>query len=96
MAARKKALDAANPYVGSGDPDDLGPMQRLAHDILIDRGDLLPSVDRIMQAGLAEDETVQALTLFQGALATPGDPHRDPRLAIAAATGGATPAPAAP
>jgi hypothetical protein len=87
MAARKKAAaGSANPYSTSGDPGDLSPDRRIAHDILLLRGDLLPSIDRIMGAGLGEDATVRALTLFRTAVEHPGDPNRDPRSAIAAAT----------
>ena len=42
-----------------------------------------------MNAGLSEDDTVGALTLFRSALGAPGDRNRDPRVAIAA-YGGAT------
>lgn len=89
MAAAKKRTTSvpSNPYVTTGDPEELSPANRVAHEILEVRGDLLPSVDRIMSAGLVEDEAVQALSLFRDALTTPGDPNRDPRVAIAAATG---------
>lgn len=88
MAARKRAAPRpSNPYGSSTDTDDLSPANRVASEILTSRGDLLPSVDRIMGAGLAEDDAVQALTLFRDALDQPGDPNRDPRVAIAAATG---------
>jgi hypothetical protein len=79
--SRKNA--APNPYRGSTSPDDLGPANRIAFDIVADRRDLLPSVERIMNAGLAEDDTVQAITMFRDALETAGDPNRDPRVAIA-------------
>lgn len=89
MAAKKKAAGGPpNPYVTSADPDDLSPDRRIAHDILTGRGDLLPSIDSIMQAGLAQDDTVRALTLFRTAVENPGDPNRDPRVAIAAASDG--------
>ena len=88
MAAKKRAASApSNRYVTAGDPDDLGPADRLAHDILTVRGDLLPSVDRIMSAGLDDTGAAEALSLFQAALDAPGDPNRDPRIAIAAAGG---------
>jgi hypothetical protein len=72
-----------NPYLSAGTPDDLGPADRIAFDIIADRHDLLPSVERIMNAGLDQDSTVRALTLFRAALGVIGDPHRDPRVAIA-------------
>jgi hypothetical protein len=36
-----------------------------------------------MNAGLDDDATLRAMTLFQESLVTAGDPHRDPRVAIA-------------
>jgi len=84
MATKKRAArPAAKPYHGSGSGDDLSPSNQIAYQILAERSDLLPSVDRIMNAGLTEDATVQALNLFRDAVANPGDPNRDPRAAIA-------------
>lgn len=74
---------APNPYRSSTSPDDLGPANRIAFDIVAERRDLLPSVERIMNAGLEEDDTVKAITLFRDALNAAGDPNRDPRVAIA-------------
>lgn len=88
MVAKKRAATPSSPYLTTTDVEDLSPANRAAHEIVTIRGDLSPSVGRIMEAGLTEDETVQALTLFRDALSTPGDPHRDPRAAIAAATVG--------
>jgi hypothetical protein len=88
MATSKRAAARpTNPYLTSGELDDLSPANRMAAEIVTTRRDLLPSVDRIMSAGLVEDDTLRALTLFQGALSNPGDPNRDPRVAIAAVTG---------
>jgi len=80
---RPSKKPAANPYLTSSSPDDLGPANRIAYDIVAARRDLLPSVERIMNAGLDESGTVGALGLFQTSLASPGDPNRDPRVAIA-------------
>jgi len=44
--------------------------------------------DRIMGAGLDEPGQERALTLFRDSLASPGDPNRDPMIAISAATAG--------
>jgi hypothetical protein len=66
--------------------DDLGPADRIAHDILAGRRDLFPSVERIMTAGLDDDGTLRAIGLFRDSLTTPGDVHRDPRVAIAQCT----------
>ena len=85
MVIRKRSTKAPpNPYLKSGTPDDLGPANRIAYDIVAERRDLLPSVDRIMNADLDEDGKVGALTLFQNSLHVAGDPNRDPRVAIAA------------
>lgn len=84
MVTKKRPTRAANnPYLTSESPDDLGPANRIAYEIVSERRDLLPSVERIMNAELAEDGTVRALTLFRTALTSAGDPNRDPRVAIA-------------
>jgi hypothetical protein len=88
MATRKRAsAQPIRPYLGSPDPEDLSPAYRVANEIVTTRSDLLPSVDRIMGAGLNALNEEQALTLFRDSLGRPGDPHRDPSIAIAAATG---------
>ena len=66
-----------------GSAVELGPADQLAHGIVTERPDLMPSVERIMSAELDADGRLRALTLFQTALHTPGDVHRDPRVAIA-------------
>jgi hypothetical protein len=88
MAAKKKARTGrSSPYLTSTDVDELSPTNRMAHEILTSSGDLLPSIDRIMQAGLSDSDTLTALTLFRDSLGVSGDPNRDPRVAIATATG---------
>jgi hypothetical protein len=82
---RQPTKGAGNPYLTSGTVDDLSPDNRIAYEIVAERRDLVPSVERIMNAGLDQDETVRALSLFRDSLTTLGDPHRDPRQAIAAA-----------
>lgn len=77
-AGKKPAADWASP----GSPDELNEVEFMAHGILADRSDLLPSVARIMNADLDADARLRALTLFRDALSTPGDVHRDPRVAI--------------
>ena len=53
MVARKRSTKAPrNPYLTAATPDDLGPANRIAYDIIAERRDLLPSVERIMNAGL--------------------------------------------
>jgi hypothetical protein len=87
MAAKKRAAsEPVRPYLGSTDPEDLSHAFRVAHDIVSSRLDLMPSVDRILAAGLDESDQERALTLFRDSLGCPGDPHRDPAIAISAAT----------
>lgn len=71
---------------GTTDVDDLAPRERLAHEIVSTHGDLLPSVVRIMEAELDEEQGLAALTAFRDSIDVAGDPNRDPRVAIANAT----------
>lgn len=88
MAARKRATaQPVRPYLGSPDQEDLSPAYQVANEIVTTRADLMPSVDRIIGAGLNGPNEERALTLFRDSLSNPGDPHRDPTVAIAAATG---------
>lgn len=70
-------------YDGSTPFEDLAPNQQLAHTLVSERGDLTPSVQRIMSADLDEAQQLVALQSFQVALGAPDDPNRDPRVAIA-------------
>ena len=81
---------APNPYLTTASVEDLSPSNRIAHDIISERRDVLVSVERIMNAGLDADATVYALTLFRTALTKLDDPHRDPRAAISTATDAST------
>jgi len=86
MAAKKSAAAhsrTTHRWQSSEGLDDLSPAERIAHDIVSGRRDLLPSVERIMTAGLSTDGTLRAIGLFRDAVGTPGDAHRDPRVAIA-------------
>jgi len=67
----------------SADIDSLDPNERLAHDLVILRRDLTPSVELIMNHEMSEEARGRALAGFSNALTTPGDPNRDPRVAIA-------------
>jgi hypothetical protein len=88
MAAKKRAApEQVRPYLGSIDPEELSVAYRVAHEIVSSRVDLLPSVDRIMAADLNLSDQERALTLFRDSLGCPDDPHRDPAIAISAATG---------
>jgi hypothetical protein len=58
MAIKKqtaKPANESNTWLSTESPDDLGPANRIAHDILSGRRDLSPSVQRIMTAGLGEE-----------------------------------------
>jgi hypothetical protein len=79
---KSKAKIAAENWKSPGSAHELDEVERLAHGIVTDRSDLLPSVERIMSAPLGADDRLRALTLFHEALNTPGDPNRDPRVAI--------------
>jgi len=79
-----------NPYLTSASVEELSPANRIAHDIISERRDVLASVERIMNAGLDPDATVHALNLFRAALDDLDDPHRDPRAAIATAAAAST------
>jgi len=83
MVSRRQAKSPTNPYCGTASPDDLGPTERIAFDIIAGRRDLLPSVERIMKADLDDEARFRAITLFCDSLARTGDPHRDPRVPIA-------------
>ena len=65
-------------------PENHTPSEAVAFDIRMDRIDLTPSVTRILSAGLNEPGTFHAITLFQNSLGSPGDPNRDPSVAIEA------------
>ncbi len=84
--SRRSVKPAENPYLTSSSVDELSPANRIAYEIVAERRDLVPSVERIMNAGLDQDATARALTLFRESLTTTGDPHRDPRVAIATVT----------
>jgi hypothetical protein len=83
MIKKQTAKGSDNPYRATGSTDDLGPTDRIAYDIVAERRDLLPSVDRIMNAELDDEARLRAMTLFRDSLSKTGDPHRDPRVAIA-------------
>jgi hypothetical protein len=75
---------AVSPWCGPDvDTETLNPNERLAHEIVVQRRDLTPSVTRIMDAPLTEEARASALGAFGASLTTPGDPNRDPSVAIA-------------
>ena len=86
MSSKRPVKTPPNPYLTSASPDDLGPSNRIAYEIIHDRRDVLPSVERIMNAVLDDDARLRAISLFRDALTKVDDPHRDPRVAIASST----------
>ena len=70
----------------TADVDSLEPNERVAHELVVLRRDLTPSVERIMNHEMSEAARGRALSVFADSLNNPGDPNRDPRVAIANAT----------
>ncbi len=85
MAKAKKPVTRWSD--GSVAVEDLAPRERLAHEIVSTHGDLLPSVVKIMEADLTEEQGLVALTAFRDSIGAAGDPNRDPRVAIENAAG---------
>jgi hypothetical protein len=83
MAAPAKRTKAKRPYK-AGDPLPEGHTESdaVAYAITSAYRDLEPSVKRIMLSDLDEAGRLQAITLFQASLGVPGDPNRDPAMAI--------------
>jgi hypothetical protein len=80
---RKMKPRATRWHDGTTPIDELEPNERLAHEMVSRRGDLAPSVDRIMTADLTADQRNHALLAFHDSLNCIGDENRDPRTAIA-------------
>jgi hypothetical protein len=80
MAKRK--LPVSRWHNGTTPIEDLAPNEQLAHEIVTEFGDLTPSVVRIMEAELTDEQRGVALNAFRNSLGTIGDPNRDPRVAI--------------
>ncbi len=72
---------------GTTPVEELPEPQQLAHQIVVERRDVISSVTRIMDAELSDEGRIQALTAFHAALSDLDDPNRDPRVSIAAAEG---------
>jgi hypothetical protein len=84
MAVKKKVL--TRWYDGNTPLEELDASEQIAHEIVLEFGDLAPSVTRIMEAEITEDQRVDAMVLFRDSLGGTGDPNRDPRVAIATAS----------
>lgn len=63
-------------------PENHTESEAVAHSIVVKHIDLMPSVNRIMQSELGEPGRLVAITLFRDSLGVPGDPNRDPAIAI--------------
>ncbi|MEZ5220263.1 MAG: hypothetical protein R2743_02135 [Ilumatobacteraceae bacterium] len=73
-------------YLQTSIAADARMVDRIAFEVLAERSDLLPSVERIIHGCADEPTTERALRLFQAALAGVGDPNRNPATAIVSAT----------
>jgi hypothetical protein len=81
-STRSKKAPTTPWFNGTVDITTLSKNEQLAHRLVSQRSDLTPSVQRIMDADLTEEARDRALTAFNDSLGRPGDPNRDPRLAI--------------
>lgn len=88
----KKKLPVSRWHNGTTPVEDLAPNEQLAHEIVTEFGDLTPSVVRIMDAELSEEDRNVALNSFRDSLGSIGDPNRDPRVAITNSVGVGVPA----
>lgn len=83
-AKPRKAATKRSAAPNSVLAEDHTPSEAVAHAIRMEFGDLSPSVNRIMNAGLHEAGTMHAITLFRASLGVPGDENRNPMVAIEA------------
>ena len=84
MAVKKPIL---SPWFDGNTPlEELPASDQVAHDIVLEFGDLKPSVMRIMDAELNDDQRLRAIVAFRDSLQDPGNANRDPRVAIANAS----------
>jgi hypothetical protein len=84
MAPKKQP--ASRWYNGVTPIEELTTTEQLAHGVVIQYRDLAPSIERIMDAELTEDQREHALLAFRDSLTAVDDPNRDPRVAIANAS----------
>ena len=87
---RRKPAPSSPWCDSSVDVSSLAPDELLAHELVVRRRDLTPSVERIMNMEGTQAARCKALTAFSDALTAPGDPNRDPRVAIAFANADTT------
>ena len=88
MATSKKKARSTRWGTSDTPIDELEPSEQVAHHIVLEFGDLAPSVERIMAADLTATQRLNAIEMFRASLDTPHDPHRDPRNAIDTARAG--------
>lgn len=79
----KKKVPTSQWHDGTTPIDELGETELMAHELVSEHLDLTPSVVRIMDAELDDEQRHAALTAFRASLSELGDPNRDPRVAIA-------------
>ncbi len=85
MAVKKPIL---SPWFNGETPlEELPASDQVAHDIVLEFSDLKPSITRIMEADLDDDQRLNAMVAFRDSLQDPGNPNRDPRVAISNAGG---------
>jgi hypothetical protein len=85
MAVKKPIL---SPWFNGETPlEELPASDQVAHDIVLEFSDLKPSLMRIMEADLDDEQRLNAMVAFRDSLQDPGNPNRDPRVAIANAGG---------
>ncbi|WP_395160795.1 hypothetical protein [Ilumatobacter sp.] len=85
MAVKKPIL---SPWFNGETPlEELPASDQVAHDIVLEFSDLKPSIARIMEADLDDDQRLNAMVAFRDSLQDPGNPNRDPRVAITNAGG---------
>lgn len=80
--AKKKPAVKVSLWKAADPSGSLDDSEQLANALLAERPDLLPSIERIMNAPLEPQHRMRAMTLFHHALENPLDIHRDPRVAI--------------
>ncbi len=85
MAVKKPIL---SPWFNGETPlEELPASDQVAPDIVLEFSDLKPSLMRIMEADLDDEQRLNAMVAFRDSLQDPGNPNRDPRVAIANAGG---------
>jgi hypothetical protein len=84
LSATAKAIKPASKKRAAAKvaPENQTPSEAIAFTLGIERVDLAPSINRIMESDLTEAGKLQAITLFKASLTATGDPNRNPAVAI--------------